>query len=584
VNHNRCAATITARQSHLLLDMALPLAIIVYHERKAMNGLLLCVIAYVGFIIAYKTYGRFLGKKLFDLSKNAVTPAHEINDGIDYVPTKKEILFGHHFTSIAGTGPIVGPAIGVIWGWVPALIWVFLGSIFMGAVHDFGALVISARNKGKSIGEVTKDLVSPTSRILFLFVIFFCLVIVVSIFAMIISILFTMYPTAVFPVWMEIPIAIALGYYIYKRNTNITVLSIVAVIIMYITVFIGTYIPIKMPGIIAGSPLVTWLIILIIYAYIASVLPVQTLLQPRDYINSHQLIIAMALLLLGLIIVHPHISAPAFASAPKGTPPIWPFLFITIACGAISGFHSLVSSGTSSKQLANEQHAQFIGYGSMLMEGALAVIVIIACTAGLGNLQAWTARYTDWAVASGLGAKLSAFVDGASTFLTALGIGKTLAATILGVFIVSFAATTLDSATRIQRYIVTELAENFKIKILTKRHAATAFVIICALLLALAKPDGMGAMVLWPLFGASNQLLAGLALMVITVYLYKKKKPIYYTALPMVFMVIMTGWGMIVNIIDFYHSGNWLLFFINGIIILFVVWMIIEVIRIVKKS
>ncbi|MGB3477953.1 MAG: carbon starvation protein A [bacterium] len=549
-----------------------------------MNALLLCLLVYFGFILAYHTYGKFLGNRLFNLSKKAITPAHELEDGVDYVPARKEILFGHHFTSIAGTGPIVGPAIGVIWGWVPALIWVFVGSIVMGAVHDFGALVISARNQGKSIGELTKDIVSPTSRLLFLLVIFFCLVIVVSIFAMIIGILFTMYPSAVFPVWMEIPIAIGLGYLVYKKKMNITALSIAALVIMYITVFIGTYLPVNMPGIIAGSPLVTWLIILLVYAYIASVLPVQTLLQPRDFINAHQLIAAMILLFAGLVLVHPQISAPAFVAAPKGAPRIWPFLFITIACGAISGFHSLVSSGTSSKQLSKETHARFIGYGSMLMEGALATIVIICCTAGLGNVQAWTARYADWSVASGLGAKLTAFVDGASTFLTALGLGKTFAQTVLGVFIVSFAATTLDSATRIQRYIVTELAKDLKINFLTKRHTATALVIVCALALALVKPDGTGALVLWPLFGASNQLLAGLALMVITVYLHKKGKPIFYTAIPMVFMVIMTSWAMILNMTNFYKGANWLLFCINGIIMIFVIWMIVEVIMVIRRA
>jgi carbon starvation protein len=469
----------------------------------------------------------------------------------------------------------------VIWGWIPALIWVFVGSIVMGAVHDFGALVISVRNRGKSIGEVTRTIVSPTSRILFLLVIFFCLAIVISIFAMIIGILFTMYPTAVFPVWMEIPIAVLLGYCIYKRNMNGLVMSIIALVCMYITVIIGTFFPISLPGLIAGSPVVTWLIILLVYAYIASVLPVQTLLQPRDYINSHQLFVALALLFMGLVIAHPVISAPAIIPAPKGAPPLWPFLFITIACGAISGFHSLVSSGTSSKQLNNEKDARFIGYGSMLLEGALATLVIIACTAGLGDLQAWTIRYTDWAVASGLGAKLSAFVDGASTFLTAIGIPQTLAATLLGVFIVSFAATTLDSATRIQRYIVTELAEDFKITALTNRHLATLFAVICALILAMVKPDGTGALTLWPLFGASNQLLAGLALLVITVYLYKQKKPIAYTGIPMVFMIVMTGWSMITNSIHFLKAHNWLLLTVNAIIIIFVIWMIIEVIRII---
>ena len=240
-----------------------------------MNALVLCVVVYTGFIIAYHTYGRFLGRKLFELSKDILTPAHAIHDEVDYVPTKKSVLFGHHFTSIAGTGPIVGPAIGVIWGWVPALIWVVIGSIVMGAVHDLGALVISVRNKGRSIGDVTNDLVSPTSRTLFLLVIFFCLVIVVSIFAMIIGILFTMYPTAVLPVWLEIPIALVLGYCIYKKRMNSLILSFGALILMYVVVYLGSLVPIVIPGLIAGSPLITWIVLLMVYAYCASIVPVE---------------------------------------------------------------------------------------------------------------------------------------------------------------------------------------------------------------------------------------------------------------------------------------------------------------------
>lgn len=551
-----------------------------------MNSLLLAVLTYFGFIVAYKTYGKFLGRKLFELSNKNKTPSHIINDGVDYVPTRKSILFGHHFTSIAGTGPIVGPAIGVIWGWVPAVLWVFIGSIFMGAVHDFGALVISSRKKGKSLGDVTKDIVSPTSRVLFLLVIFFLLLIIIAIFAMIIGKLFIMYPASVFPVWMEIPIALLMGYLVYKKNMNVKWLSIIAIILMYFTIWIGaTYInDFHIPEIFGLQEILVWVFILLIYAFIASILPVQTLLQPRDYINSHELLVAMALLIIGLVFAHPTISAPAINTAVKGAPPILPFLFITIACGAISGFHSLVSSGTSSKQLNEEEDSLTIGYGGMLLEGALAMLVIIACTAGLGDTAAWTQRYADWASASGLGAKLGAFVDGGANFISHIGIGGEFAKTILAVFIVSFAATTLDTATRIQRYVVSELAEGWNIKPIANKIGATLFAVITALLLALAKPGGAGALILWPLFGATNQLLAGLALLVITVYLAKKKKPIVYTLIPMIFMILMTGWGMVYNIIKYAGNSDWLLFVIGIIIMILEIWMIVEAYKAIKKS
>ncbi|WP_425448180.1 carbon starvation CstA family protein [Dethiothermospora halolimnae] len=551
-----------------------------------MNALLLAIITYIGFIVAYKTYGKFLGDKLFQMSNKNITPANQINDGVDYVPTKRSILFGHHFTSIAGTGPIVGPAIGVIWGWVPAVIWVFVGSIFMGAVHDFGAMIISARKQGKSLGDVTKDIVSPTSRNLFLIVIFFLLLIVIAIFAMIIGKLFMMYPASIFPVWMEIPIAVLLGYLVYKRNMNIRWLSIIAIILMYITIWIGaTYLnDIHIPEIFGLEEILVWVFLLVTYAFIASVLPVQTLLQPRDYINSHELLVAMGLLIAGLVVVHPTITAPATRFGIEGAPPVLPFLFITIACGAISGFHSLVSSGTSSKQLGQEEDSLTIGYGGMLMEGALAILVILACTAGLGDTAAWTQRYADWSSASSLGAKLGAFVDGGANFISGLGVGVGFAKTVLAVFIVSFAATTLDTATRIQRYVVSEVAEGLNIKPLTNKYGATLFAVITAVLLAMAEPGGSGAMILWPLFGATNQLLAGLSLMVITVYLSKKGKPILYTLLPMVFMMIMTGWGMVHNILNYFSDSKWLLFFISIIIMMLEVWMIIESFKAIREN
>ncbi len=286
-----------------------------------MNTLLMCVIVFVLYFIAYHTYGKFLAKKIFNLDPNRTVPAVEFNDGVDYVPTKKEVLFGHHYTSIAGLGPIVGPAIAVIWGWVPALLWVLLGSIFAGAVHDFGSLVVSIRNKGQSIGELATGLISPRVRTLFLLIIFFELWIVIAIFALIIAILFVWYPQSVFPVWFEIPIAIWLGYMVYKKNGNITTLSIVAIIAMYVTVVIGAYWPLKMPGMFGLNAIEVWIIILFIYAFIASTLPVTTLLQPRDYINAHELIIMLGLIFLGVIIAHPAIVAPAFNAHAKGAPP-----------------------------------------------------------------------------------------------------------------------------------------------------------------------------------------------------------------------------------------------------------------------
>lgn len=559
-----------------------------------MDAVIIMVVSFVGYLLAYRLYGRFVGKKIFALSNANKTPAVQMEDGQDYVPTRKGIIFGHHFTSIAGTGPIVGPALAVIWGWVPALIWVLVGTIVMGGVHDFGALVMSLRNKGKSISEITEKYINPRTRTIFFIIVFFELLIVVAIFGVVIAIVFSLYPQAVFPVWLEIPIALLLGWIVYKRGGNHVLFSILAVILMYVTVVIGAYLPLAMP-MIAGIPAMgVWVIILLIYAFIASTLPVTTLLQPRDYINSHQLLVAMALLVVGALIAgftgKMEIVAPAVRPAPEGTPPLWPMLFITIACGAISGFHSLVSSGTSSKQIKQEEDALFVGYGSMVFEGALAVLVIIAVTAGIGigyqskdgamltGLAAWTEHYKSWAGAGGVGNAARAFVQGSANMIAAIGIPVKFGIVIMGVFLASFAGTTLDTATRIQRYVVQELAGDIKIKFMQNRYAATAFAVITAGILAFATgASGTGALLLWPLFGATNQCLASLALVAITLYL-KRQGGVRYliSGIPAAFMVVMTTWGLILNEINFINGAMWHLVVINAIVVLIAIWIVVE--------
>jgi len=552
----------------------------------------------IGYFVAYHTYGKFLARKIFKLNPEAVCPSTTLKDGHDFVPTKKHVLFGHHFTSIAGLGPIVGPAIAIIWGWVPAAIWVFFGAIFFGAIHDFGALVVSMRAQGRSIGDLASDLVNKRVRILFLLIIFFELWIVIAIFGLIVAILFTMYPAAVIPVWFELVIAFYLGAWFLKKGKDIFWPSIIAVIIMYITVIIGAYVPIDFKvifGMTGTQALITWIIIVFaLDAWLASSLPVQTLLQPRDFINSHQLVIAMALITLGVIVAHPTIVAPAVNFAAEGAPPVWPMIFVIIACGAISGFHSLVSSGTSSKQCNAESDSLFIGYGSMLMEGTLSVLVIVAVAAGIGigltgkggevftGVAAFNHHYASWGAAAGLGSKIGAFITGSANMIVSYGIPLKIALAIMAVFIVSFAATTLDSATRIQRYVVVELSTVLKIKPLTGRQAATAFAILTAVLLAFYDGSGKGALKLWPLFGSVNQLLAGLALLVTTIYLARRKVNIAYTCIPMIFMLIMTGWAMILNIQKFYSTSNWLLFFIGLAVFVLEIWMVIESVVVLK--
>ena len=585
-----------------------------------MTSLFIAVGSFVLFFVAYHTYGKWLARKIFKLNPEARTPSYALEDGTDFVPTPREVVFGHHFTSIAGTGPIVGPALAIIWGWVPALIWVLFGSIFIGAVHDFGSLVISLRNRGQTIGDVAGRILAPRARILFLGILFLALTIVLAIFGLVIAAVFRNYPSSIFPCMVQIPLAVGIGALLHRKGAGIFLPSLIALAIMYASVYFGDVgFLAQFNAALKSWSTITWVIFLLVYSYIASVLPVWILLQPRDYINSLQLLSALGLVAIGLAVaafiggapVSPdaarptlELIAPAFRLSVEGAPWIFPFLFVTIACGAISGFHCLVSSGTSSKQIKNENDAQMIGYGSMLMEGLLAVLVILACAAGLGlgahaivgnpdspiltGHEAYLARYETWFGAKGLGAKVGAFVDGSANLLKAIGIPASVAVALMGVFVASFAATTLDTACRLQRYVTQELSQALKIKPLQGKHAATIFAVLVAVAIAALPGPGMawswstagtGGLILWPLFGATNQLLGGLAFLVILFWVRRRNMPSWFILIPAIFMLILPGLAMGIELFQpkgWILTKQWHLAFIGLATLLLEIWMIIE--------
>lgn len=559
-----------------------------------MNAVWLLLLCALGYVVAYYTYGRFISRKIFSVDPKIEPPSKRLQDNRDYVPTRRAVIFGHHFTTIAGTGPIVGPAIGIIWGWLPALLWVFFGAIFIGAVHDFAALKISLRNHGKSISDITAAYISPRVRTLFYVIIFFSLLIVLAVFGLVIAEVFAQFPGAVIPVWLQIPIALLLGFIIYKKKGNLYFFTGMAVLLMIISIIGGAYLPFQMPALFNIPATGVWTLLLLIYCYFASILPVTVLLQPRDYINAWQLYIALGILILGIVITGLTsglpMAAPALNLNPEGAPPLWPFMFIIIACGAVSGFHSLAASGTTAKQLKCESDIQFVGYGAMLIESLLAVIIIIAVAAGLGlgyqtqggellyGFKAWHANYSSWMTVSGMGSKLTAVVIGCANILKTFKIPFNICLVMIGVFIASFAGTTMDSTCRIQRYIISELFQKTRFSFLAGKWTATGIAVITAAMLAFSGgADGKGALALWPLFGSVNQLLASLALIVATVYL-KEKGGLKYltTALPLLVMATATFWGAWYNQRVYLKNHQWLLSSVNAFIFLIALFIIIE--------
>ncbi len=516
--------------------------------------------------LGYRFYGTWIASRVFGVGDQAdeKLPSRELQNGIDYVPTRRSILFGHHYVTIAGAGPIVGPAVAVTWGWLPALLWVVLGAIFIGAVHDLGSLVLSARNQGRSIGDLCAEILSPRVRLLFLIFIALALWVVLAVFAFVISSLFVARPESILAVWIEIPLALLVGWQLI-RGRSMALWGALALLVMYGCIGIGSTETVRsvlafewganpMGDWLSGNAGIFWLLMLFGYSWIASVLPVQKLLQPRDAINSHQLFLALGALLSGMMVIsitggpQLEIVAPAInPDPPTDAPLLFPFLFITIACGAVSGFHCMVASGTTSKQLATEKDARSIGFGAMVLEGGLAVVVILCCVsaAGFESAGEWSAKYSAaWVGKGSLLVRLSGFIEGGAVFIQAVlpFFSLEFLATVITVVIISFAATTMDSATRIQRYVIQELAAATGIRILGHRQVATAVAVLSAAALALlAGQGGTGGLVLWPIFGVTNQLLASLTLVVLTTWQARRGRLIWPTLLPLLFLTITVG-------------------------------------------
>jgi len=544
-----------------------------------MNAVVLAITGLVAVFAGYRFYSKFIAEQIYQLDPDFETPSHTMRDDIDYVPTNKFVLWGHHFTAVAGAAPIIGPGIAVIWGWLPAFIWVIVGTIFFAGVHDFGAIWASVRNKAQSVGYLTGEVVSHRARTLFMIVVFFLLLMVNAVFAVSISAEHVRTPSSVIPAWSAVLVAMVIGVLLYKVRVGILWPTIIGTVILYAVIGLGEVFPIELPAMIFGlGPQAQWILLLFFYAGVASMLPVWLLLQPRDYINGIQLIVGLGILYGAVLISSPTIVAPAInANVPASAPPIFPLLFVTIACGAISGFHGLVSSGTTSKQLDKETDARQVGYLGSVGEGALALVAIIAATAGFASFGEWEAMYSEY----GNGA-IAAFVQGGATIASnGLGLSFTFAETLLTVMAVLFAGTTMDAGVRLQRYIIQEWGTIYNIPILNNGYVATGLAVSACLILAFGatppgQPLGTGGMAIWPLFGTTNQLLAGLTLLVISTILVKLGRPSRYTLTPMVFVTTMALASALIQVRDLFAQGQYVLLAIDIAIIICAIFVMLE--------
>ena len=497
------------------------------------------------YFIGYCFYAGRLDSELIQPDEAQATPAVEKNDGVDYVPSKPLVLFGHNFASIAGAGPVIGPIIAMHhFGWAITLVWILLGNVFIGAVHDYLTLMVSVRNRGSSIADIAESTMGYRAKAVFAIFLILAMLLVIAVFGVVAAKTLIAQPEMVFPTFAIIPVSMILGWCIYKKNLNLQMVSTIAVLAVVLNIYIGFKTPIPLPeeGVMGFSPLIFWFVILMIYAGIASILPVQTLLQPRDYLSTYILFGSMALAILGLLWVGPELNTPAWRGAmSEEQGPVWPMLFVLVACGAVSGFHSLVAGGTTSKQLATEIQGKIISYGGMLSEGVVAVVTVLLVGGGLY----WVAPQGSGIDMAQLGFRetlqsggwILAFGNGFGNIVNQMlpFLSFTFASMIAVLALNTFVLTTLDTAVRITRFLVQEsLGE--KIPIFKNKYAVTTTVVFVAYLIGAT--DGWQK--IWPIFGATNQLIAAVALFVVATWLMAVKKPTQYVLYPAIFMVITT--------------------------------------------
>jgi carbon starvation protein len=504
-----------------------------------MNSAVIALVGIIWLVAAYRIYGRLIERKLISPNDDQKTPAYRLKDDVDYYPAKPLVLFGHHFASIAGAGPIIGPVIAAAaFGWGLSLIWILIGVVVIGAVHDYTTLMVSVRHDGQSIPEITKQIVDNKARVLFQIFVWITLIFVIAVFAIAAAKSFIADPRIVIPAFGLIPLAMVFGLLVNKVGTPLWLATVVALAFLAALFAAGFKIPLALPFE-RDTAMQIWIALLMLYGLVAAVLPVWILLQPRDYIAYWILVVGMVAGFAGLFITRLPINAPfltTFVSEKQG--PVWPILFILVACGAVSGFHSLVCSGTTAKQLSKETHGKAIAFGAMITEGGLGLLALLAVTAGLAygantivgggsipSLQAFLGK--------GGGGPISAFATGFGVFTEPFmgSLGSLVGMIMLNAFVL----TTLDTSVRLARFITVELVGP-AIKPMQNRYLSTLIVVLCAYGLAASGSEGT----LWPMFGAANQLVAALAMIVVTAYLAQKGKPTLYTLIPAIFMLITT--------------------------------------------